>query len=64
MAIRKKAAPKAKAAVKHDDGLVPITIQRDGVFIAADVRKDKGDKAHVDPEMAKLLIERGHAKPV
>lgn len=61
-------ARKAKAAksepAKQESSLVPVTIQRDGVFIAADVRKDKGDKAHVDPELAQLLIERGHAKPV
>lgn len=59
----RKAPAKEKIPAKTSD-LVPIVIQRDGVFIAADVRKDKGDKAHVEPDLADLLIERGHAKHV
>lgn len=43
---------------------VEITVLRDGVFIADDVRKDKGERGHASPDVAKLLIERGHAKPV
>lgn len=41
---------------------VKIRILRDGVFVADDVRKDKGETAKVSPELAKLLIERGHAQ--
>lgn len=40
-----------------------LRILRDGVFVAADVRKDMGDIANgVDPEVAKALIENGLAK--
>lgn len=42
-----------------------IEILANGVFVAEDVRKDKGDIAEgVDPAVAKLLIERGQAKAV
>lgn len=43
---------------------VTIRVLRDGVFVADDVRKDKGETATVSPALAKLLIERGHAKPI
>ena len=40
-----------------------LRILRDGVFVAADVRKDMGDIANdVDPEVAASLIENGLAK--
>ena len=42
-----------------------LRILRDGVFPFADVRKDAGDIVPgVPADIAKLLIERGHAKPV
>jgi hypothetical protein len=53
MTKQKKAADKAA-----------IEILRDGVFVAADVRKDKGERAEVTPEVAQLLIERGFARVV
>ena len=43
---------------------VHLTVLRDGVFVAEDVRKDKGERAYASPDVAQLLIERGHAKPV
>ena len=40
-----------------------LEILANGVFIAADVRKDKGDIAEgVDPAAAAILIKNGHAK--
>lgn len=46
----------------RNDGLVPVEILRDGVFHAEGERSDKGHKPAVDPEIAVILIERGHAK--
>ena len=43
--------------------LIELVILRDGVFVAEDVRKDKGETAKASPDIAQLLIERGHAKP-
>lgn len=49
---------------KEADSSVSVEILRDGVFPFDDVRKDKGERATVPPHIAKILIERGHAKPV
>lgn len=44
------------------DGDVTVEILRDGVFHAEDERSDRGDKPTVSPDVANILIERGHAK--
>ena len=44
--------------------VVTLLILRDGVFIADDERRDEGDQCAVDAAIAKVLIERGHAKRV
>lgn len=41
-----------------------IRILADGVFVAEDVRKDKGDIATVDAEIADILVKRGDAERV
>lgn len=42
-----------------------LAILADGVFVADDVRKDKGDIAEgVDPDIAARLVKNGHAKAV
>ena len=41
-----------------------LLILRDGVFIADDERRDEGDQCSVDAKVAKVLIERGHAKRI
>lgn len=46
------------------EGKVNIRILADGVFVAEDVRKDWGDTATVDAEIADILIKRGDAKHV
>jgi hypothetical protein len=46
----------------RSDGLVTVEILKDGVFYAEDERSDKGDKPAVDPKVAEILIENGHAK--
>ncbi len=43
-------------------GTVKLRILRDGVFPFADIRRDTGDECVATEEVAKLLIERGHAK--
>lgn len=49
---------------KAPEGTVGIEVLRDGVFVAEDVCKNKGERADCSAEIAELLIERGHAKPV
>jgi hypothetical protein len=49
---------------KTVDGETTIEILSDGVFIAEDDRRDKGDKATVPADIAEILIERGHGKSV
>jgi hypothetical protein len=44
------------------DGDVMVEILRDGVWGNEGERSDKGDKPVVSPEIAAILIERGHAK--
>lgn len=46
------------------EGMVEIEITADGVFIAEDERRDKAARAMVPADIAKLLIENGHGKPV
>lgn len=41
---------------------VKVEILRDGVFIGDDVRADKGDQPEVDPDIAKLLTDKGLAR--
>lgn len=48
--------------MKKPQTVKEIQILKDGVFIAEDVRANTGDKVKVNPETAKMLIERGHAK--
>jgi hypothetical protein len=43
---------------------VEIRILRDGVFMAEDVRKNKGDVALADPDIAAILVEYNHAQYV
>lgn len=43
---------------------IELKILRDGVFVAEDVRRDKGQTAKVSPDIAKILIGNGHAQPL
>lgn len=47
---------------KAPEGEVQIEVLRDGVFIADDVRADKGDKVTVSAEIAEALKAYGFAK--
>lgn len=47
---------------KAPEGEVQIEVLRDGVFIAEDVRADKGDKITVSAEIAEVLKAYGFAK--
>lgn len=47
---------------KAPEGEVQIEVLRDGVFIAEDVRADKGDKVTVSAEIAEVLKAHGFAK--
>jgi hypothetical protein len=50
---------------KHKKPSDKLEILADGVFVAADVRKDKGAIAEgVDPAVAATLIANGHAKRI
>lgn len=41
---------------------IKIEILKDGVFIADDVRADKGERHEVEASLAKAIIANGHAK--
>lgn len=42
---------------------IKLEILADGVFVAADVRKDRGDIAEgVDAETAAQIVKNGHGK--
>lgn len=47
---------------KVPEGEVSMTILRDGVFAAEDMRSDKGDKVTVPAEVAAELEAKGLAK--
>ena len=47
---------------KAPEGKVEIEVLRDGVFIAEDVRADKGDKVTVSAEIAEVLKAHDFAK--
>lgn len=47
---------------KVPEGDIEIEVLRDGVFIAEDVRADKGDKVTVPAEMAEALKAYGFAQ--
>lgn len=52
------------AAKKKDADSVQIEILRDGVFVAEDVRCDKGSKPNVPASIADDIVKNGHARRV
>ena len=44
---------------KNPEGAVTVEALRDGVFVADDVRCDKGERATVSAELAKIMQEAG-----
>lgn len=58
------AAPSSEIEMekKQTPSTQTVEILRDGVFIAEDVRANKGDKPEVSRAIAKILIANGHAK--
>lgn len=56
--------PSKPSSKETEPKFVDVSMLRDGVFVAEDVRKDKGEKAFVPADIAKVLIDNGHAKPL
>lgn len=50
------------ARPKKNDGLVTVEALRDGVFVAEDVRLDKGQTAEAPADIAEVMAERGHVR--